>query len=188
MSLTKLMRFVSGDPKEWHKDPFSVKIKRATWSAATDGTLMFAFKKKLKVEPVSKDCPEEILLQLLSHEPSSSTSLLTAQLKEWAGKAPRKRPVKGKDVYVEDCGVLLGVSVDRRQLAYLLAKVNIPTMYAWVTNERTVVFEPPNGQWRAFVCGFNGKPDPEEVVFDPKPTSSVGSASAMDLMSEVEDE
>jgi len=183
MSLTKLMRFVSGDPQEWHKEPFLIKIKRTTWVAATDGSLMFAFKKKVNAEPVSKNCPEEALLQLLSHEPSSSTSISIAQLKDWAGKAPKKRPVKGKDVDIEDCGVLLGVSVDRRRLAYLLAKVNIPTVYAWVTNDRTIVFEPPNSQWRAFICGFKDPPEPEEIVFDPKKDGGV--QSAMALMEEV---
>ena len=186
MSLTKLMRFASGDPQEWHKEPFLVKIKRTSWSGATDGVMMFAFKKKVQAE-VPKDHPEEVLLDLLSHEPSRSTMVPVAKLKEWAGKAPRKRIPKDQDVYLEDCGNLMGVAVDRRKLAFLLAKVNIPSVHAWVKNEYVIVFEPPNGQWRAFLAGYKDKPEPELVVFDPdQETPSAVNEDLMDLMEEAD--
>jgi hypothetical protein len=166
--LSQLMRFVSGT-KPWHAVPFSLKVKKVAWSVGTDGHVLLAF--KLPGATPRKDYPKE-LPDLLTVPIENQQLLDLEELKTWAG-APPTSLIPGGDVVFEHQGVLLGQVIDRRKLAYLLAKIVLPKVVVWVVRPGLLGFENPTGQWRALLACLDSGPDGDEPVFESKPAVSM---------------
>jgi len=163
------MRFSLGT-HIWHSAPFSIKIKKATWSAATDGSIMVAVRMP-GASPIREDCKSLDDLKSMFSEPAvNPIEINLEELKAWAGDAP-ERLVSLGTVPPENQGVLLGYLIDRRKLAYLFAKITVPIVHAWIFVPEPLIlgFEPPKGHWRAFIAGLADKPDGSEPVFQTKP-------------------
>jgi hypothetical protein len=158
--LSQLMRFVSSN-KPWCAAPFSLKVGKTSWSVGTDGFLLLAV--KLAGASPRKDYPAELVTMLKAPTPENIEIDLPA-LQAWAGTPPTKLVPAG-EVEFDHQGALLGYSIDRRKLAYLMAPMTIPTIRAWVYDQGILAFEAPDGQWRAFMSRLGSNPDPEEPVF-----------------------
>jgi hypothetical protein len=163
------MRFCSG-AKAWHSRPFSLKVKKVTWSIATNGHLLFAF--KIEGASTASNIPKDELVEMLSTPVQEATEIPTEDLKAWAGTAPSSLAQEVPISY-EHQGVLLGCAVDRRKLAYLLATVPFPVVTAWVYAPGHIGFEAGKGVWRAFLAGLQGSLDGDEPVFQVQRSSSV---------------
>jgi len=170
--LSQLMRFAQGG-EPWRSIPFALKIKKTTWSIATDGQVLLAI--KLPGASPRKDYPKDLPF-MLTDDVKGGVELDVGQLKTWAGDSPMSLVPTG-DVPNEHQGVLLGQVLDRRKLAYLFAKMTLPKVLAWAPEPGVVAFEHPQKQWRAFLAGLGGDPDGGEPVFDPtvgpRPAKSV---------------
>ena len=160
--LSQLMRFSSG-VMPWQTRPFSIKVKRIPWSIATDGYTIVAFKLP-GASPALSSTPKDALAVLLSASTKGCVEIPTADLKAWAGSVPARAIAHG-DVEAVDQGVLCGVAVDRRKLAYLLATVPFPSVSVWAHTLDMVGFEASGGIWRAFLAGLSGGIGDDENVF-----------------------
>lgn len=173
------MGFVSST-KAWHAVPFSLKVGKTSWSVGTDGFVLLAV--KLSGASPRKDYPTELVAMLKAPTPESIEVDLPA-LQAWAGTPPTKLVPSGQ-VEFDHQGALLGHSIDRRKLAYLIARMTIPTIRLWVYDQGILAFEAPDGQWRAFMAALDSNPEPEEPVF-PLATPQK-QMSVIDLIQELE--
>lgn len=176
------MRFSSGS--SWRSRPFALKVKKETWSIATDGCLLFALK-VAGAAPGTK-VPKDDLLPMLSTPAKGGVEFQVAELRTWAGEVPAALVPPG-DVGYAHHGALLGKVVDRRKLAYLIATIPFPVVTGWVYKdmgpaEVCIGLEGGNGQWRGFLACLDGAPDGEEPVFHGKKD---GPLSVFDLAEEV---
>jgi len=165
------MRYSSGS-QPWHSRPFSIKAKKVQWSVATDGFLLVALR-TAGASP-GHNVPKDELESMLTATSKSAVEIPVSDLKTWAGE-PTAALISAGDVSPEHQGGLLGISIDRRKLSYLLAPVPFLTVSAWLYASDTIGFESEGGTWRAFLAGLSGGIDEEPVfqVQQPKRSTSV---------------
>jgi hypothetical protein len=147
--------------ERWHATPFSVRVKKVTWSVATDGHILLAVKALAASQ--GKGFPKE-LKEMISKPAVKTVEINVKELKAWTGTPPMALVPSG-DVPVEHQGVLLDHLIDRRKLAYLFAKIMAPVVRGWIYQPGVLGFEQPEKQWRAFLAGLGDKPDGSEPVF-----------------------
>lgn len=176
--LAHLADFASGDEKVWHAKPLSLKIGRSVWTVGTDGLIMFAMKMDGGAEP-NKKAPLA-LKDLLKAPAADPVQVSTARLKAWAGPVPPGRIPDG-EVDAEHCGNLIGNVIDRRKLAYLISRVNLPKVNVWAREGHFLCIEPSKKQWRAAIACLRGAPDGDEPVFPPKKQQDEDGPSVEDL-------
>jgi hypothetical protein len=121
-----------------------------------------------------------LMLSLLV--PSSAIEVEVSLLREWAGT------VEERDFMNEDQrpGILEGVVLDLRRLAYLLDSVPGDTLRVWNTTldigVASVGFD-MKGRWRAFLAGIDAAPEDDMPVFKKQAKVSV-----MDFIAELDQE
>ena len=156
------MRFSLGT-QIWHSAPFSIRVKKAIWSIGTDGYVLLAVKMPGAV--LSKGGYPDELVDALKEESKGAVEINLLQLKEWAGQAPMALVPVGL-VVPEYQGIILDCVIDKRKLAFLLAKISMPKALVWrIVGSDFLVFEHPQGQWRAFIARLDAQPDKDIPVF-----------------------
>ena len=179
--LQQLQRFCS-PRKPWGSAPFLIKVEKNPWSVGTDGFVLFAI--KMSGAKARKDCPDE-LPDMLSAAPITPVEIDVAALKTWAGDPPATLVPAG-DVDFAHQGVLLGLAIDRRKLAYLMANVTLPKINVWISRPNLLAFEHPQRQWRAFLSCLGQKPDGDEPVF--KNPTTAEPTSVLDMIADLDTE
>ena len=160
--LSQLMRFSLGT-QLWHAAPFSIKVKKTIWSIGTDGCVLLAVKMPGAV--LSKGGYPDELVDALKAESKGAVEVDLLQLKEWAGQAPMVLVPDGL-VVPEHQGIVLDCVIDKRKLAFLLAKISMSKVLVWHTvGSDFLVFEHPQGQWRAFIARVDAQLDKDMPVF-----------------------
>lgn len=162
--LAHLSRFAASDGKDnmWREKPFSLKVKKDTWSVATDGCMLFA----VKIPGVFPGIGfPEVLREMLTVDAKDPTEVSIMDLKSWCGEVPTDRVDTTAEVPEEVRGVVLRCTVDRRKLAYLISHITLPRVLVWPYKKEALVIEAPKGQWRLFLAPLDGSPVPSEPVF-----------------------
>lgn len=182
--IDSLERYTHRSDGSWRMHPFTIAIKASHWQGATDRAWFIATRGRGAFPLAPEDDPvaKRLALMLSLLVPSSANEVEVSQLREWAG------PTEGRDFMIEDQrpGVLEGVVLDLRRLAYLLDNVPADTVRMWNTTSdigvASIGFD-VKGRWRAFLAGIDAAPEDDMPVFK-KPTEM----NVMDFIAELDQE
>ena len=143
-----LSKFLVSGRTDWKGRPF---LHPGPWSAATNSHTLIAYKGKI-VEPV-KGSPDIPFLNKSYAE--YHLKLNIKHIQEWAGPCGMPMTSDEKVERVHE-GVIVGVNIDRRKLAYLLEHFPAEEVIVWDSTSMVTVksIGIMGGKWRATLAGL----------------------------------
>lgn len=174
-------KFISGDSNSWLSRHYYVTLAGGSrWVVGTDRYLFVAVPHQ--VQCPCEDFPSDLAKKLIC-APWSGTEIEVGSLQHWAGPPPPKM-VPFEDIPVACQGVLEGVVIDQRKLAWFLKHLDSGTVLS-VRNLTAYCHLSSLGfSWdgcRAVLAGLGRRPTPKDSVYTP-------GISAFDFMSSLPSE
>lgn len=153
-------------PFEWMRMPFMLVNDQVTWSIATDGAWLVAVRGKSSFPNLLReDDKVQSIRRCLSFEPNGSAIQVKIDtLRTWAGEAPLTYSFSREGDTPD--GLVLGVPLDRRRLAWILQRTPFPELTLWNTtadlglNSIGLRFK---SQWLAILAGIRSEDPADEA-------------------------
>jgi hypothetical protein len=172
-----LHKFLISDTYPWMR---SVFLHQGGWSVAVNRMCLLAYKGE-----IGASLPETPTLPILQTKPKKVTKVSLYLLRSWISEV-EPQMVEVDDVPVFSQGILAGIKLDLRKLAFITSLFpSEEFILVWsatkLTGVKSLGFE--CGPWRGCLAGVDGPSSECSNVFKEVPEDS-----AFDLMMELESE